>query len=281
MLTSAYLVAHGMQILPGLEEPYAEGFRPLHVAMEDAGRRLRAEQVELLILLTPHGTLLPTAYGVYLNERLQGLYYRLTESNVFGDLRSRALWRGDREGAERLLAVLQGAGLGAEGLLTGSASYPAALAWGEVVPLHYLAGAAGPEVIVVSLPRSRADPVAIREELEGLGRALLAFASAEARRTSLVVSADLAHTHSAAGPYGAHQSAPAFDREAQAWACAPERGTLRRMLELQPTALACGMAGMCALQPVLEAGPFTCSGVTYAAPTYFGMMVAHWAPAQR
>jgi len=276
MLISAYLVPHGNQIIPGLEQPYAEGFRPLHQAMEQARDRLAADGADLLILLTPHGIALPEAYGVYLNERLQGLYYDLSESNVFGQVRGRALWPGDRTVAEGLVAALQGAGLPAAGLLQGAPSFPIALTWGELVPLHYLGSSGSPRVVVVSLPRTRANLLKIEDQLFTLGRTLRDFASRTEQRASLVISADLAHTHTAEGPYGVHASAPAYDHLAQEWAWAPTRERLAGLLELQPTALACGMAGMCALQPVLEAEGLVCSGVTYAVPTYFGMMVARW-----
>jgi len=276
MLLSAYLVPHGNQIIPGLEEPYHEGFRPLHQAMEEARRQLEGEQADLLVLVTPHGITLADAYGVYLNERLQGFYYDLRESNVFGQLKGRALWPSDRPAAEELLSALEGARLPAAGLVQGSTAFPIALTWGELVPLHYLGSAGSPRVVVVSLPRSRANLPQVRGQLFALGQALLEFANRGRRRVSLVISADLAHTHAAGGPYGVHSSAPAFDHLAQEWAWQPTRERLAALLELQPTALACGMAGMCALQPVLEAASLPCSGVTYAAPTYFGMMVAHW-----
>jgi|GEM_PF-3002994 len=278
MLLSAYLVPHGNQIIPGLEEPYPAGFLPLHEAMQRARSELAADAAEILILLTPHGITLPDAYGVYLNERLQGFYYDLSESNVFGQLKGRALWPADRPAAEELLGALQAAGLPATGLIQGSATFPIALTWGELVPLHYLGSAGSPRVVVISLPRSRASLPQLQSQFFALGQALFAFADRDRRRISLVISADLAHTHTAAGPYGVHSSAPVFDRLAQEWAWQPTRERLARLLELQPTALACGMAGMCALQPVIEAARLAASSVTYAVPTYFGMMVARWHP---
>ena len=277
MLVSAYLVPHGMQIIPGLEEPYSEGFRPLHEAMEQAGHDLRAEQPDLLLLLAVHGLSLPAAYAVYLNDRLQGLLYRLTESNVFGELGSRRLWQADRPAAEALLQRLAAAGLPAEGVVQGAPSHPITLAWGETVPLCYLAGEAGPRVVVISLPRKIAgDLTAMQGELDGLGQVCVEYARAFAGRVSLVVSGDLSHVHRASGPYGQDPSAPVFDGLAQRWARNPSRELVSDLLGLRPKALACGMAGICVLQTVLDATHLACTQATYAAPTYFGMMVAHW-----
>ncbi len=276
MLTSVCLIPHGMQIIPGLEDHQPAAFHSLHDAMLRAGRDLRADQPDLLLLLTPHGHCIESAYLVYLHERFQGLHYRLTESNVFGEVGERFLWPGDRPAAEALLAALVAAGLPAEGLVQGSPGYPLTLAWGETVPLTYLAGSPGPRVIILALPRTRRDPRAVGGQLERLGHTLLSFARAREERVALAVSADLSHVHDSSGPYGAHESAQPFDRLAQEWAREPTRERLERMLELQPTALACGLAGMCALQPLLAEAEMSLTWLAYAAPTYFGMMVARW-----
>lgn len=63
MLTSIFMAPHGMQIIPGLEEPYAEGFRPLHEALAQARRQLVADEPESMILLTPSEPWGPAATG--------------------------------------------------------------------------------------------------------------------------------------------------------------------------------------------------------------------------
>jgi len=278
MLTSVYLVPHGMQVIPGLEEPYHEGFRPIHEALLQAGRDREADGPELLILLTPHGHTLPGSYLVYLHGRFQGLLYALTESNVFGELKSRALWTGDLPAAGQLLEAMRGAGLAAEGLVQGSPDYPLTLAWGEVVPLTYLAGSSAPRVVIISLPRRRSEGVAgMQAELAALGRVLLDYARAQAARVAIICSADLAHRHAASGPYGYHKSAAAFDRRALEWAQKPTREGLQGLLALDLTARACGLAGLCVLQEILEAEGLGCRSLTYAAPTYFGLLVSRWA----
>ena len=116
----------------------------------------------------------------------------------------------------------------------------------------------------------------MQNDLAALRRALLDIAAAYPGGVSIVSSADLAHTHSAQGRDGFHESAAAFDALVQRWARTPERETLNRLLALQPTAKACGIAGMCMLQTIFDSGHLTCGPTTCAVPSYFGMMVAQW-----
>jgi aromatic ring-opening dioxygenase LigB subunit len=278
MLSSVLMLPHGAEIIPTPGQPYNEAFRPLHSAMEQAGQALAARKSDLVIMFTPHGYNLDAAYTIYLHERFQGLFYNLTESNIFGDIAGRMLWAGNREQADAVLSGLQRCGVAAEGLVHGSPTYPLALAWGESVPLRYLLNGDKPQVVLIGLPRSRHDRlIQMQDDLATLGRVLLSVAAAYPGAVSIVSSADLSHTHAVQSPYGYHESASVFDATVQAWATTPTRDKLERMLALQPTALACGMAGMCVLQTVLEAAPLPCQQLVYAAPTYFGMAVSQWA----
>lgn len=53
---------------------------------------------------------------------------------------------------------------------------------------------------------------------------------AEPQRVVVVISADLAHTHSADGPYGFSPHAEPFDRAVRAWAAGQGRGRGREEL---------------------------------------------------
>jgi aromatic ring-opening dioxygenase LigB subunit len=278
VLSSVLMLPHGAEIVPAPYVTYNEAFRPLHDAMRVVGQDVASRQTKLVLMLTPHGYSLDHAYAVYLHERLQGLFYTLSESNIFGEIAERMLWPGDRVQAERLLATMQASGIAAEGLTHGSPSYPLALAWGESVPLRYLAAENGPSFVIIGLPRSRHDRLpAMQGDLAALGRILYDLASSFDGSVSIVSSADLSHTHSAEGPYGFHPTSKVFDETVQRWASKPERAHLERMLAMQPEAKACGMAGMCVLQSVLDQARFSSRRLIYALPTYYGMAVAEWA----
>ena len=278
MLSSVLMLPHGAEIIPTPGQPYNEAFRPLHTAMDQAGAALAERKTDLVIMFTPHGYSLDAAYTIYMHERFQGLFYDLTESSIFGEIAERLLWTGDHEQASAVLSGLQAQGVPVEGLVHGSPSYPLALAWGESVPLHYLVRNNKPKVVLIGLPGARHDRLAqMQNDLATLGRVLLSVAAAYPGAVSIVSSADLAHTHTAQSPYGYHESAAEFDATVQAWAAAPTRDKLERMLSLQPTAKACGMAGMCVLQAIFDSAPLPCRQLAYVAPTYYGMAVGTWA----
>jgi aromatic ring-opening dioxygenase LigB subunit len=277
VLVSAFMLPHGSQIVPGLEEHYDEANRPLHQAMEQMGAALAADCPDAIILVTPHGISLPEHHAVYMHNRLMGMLFTLDGPDGFSKVKEQYLWRGDSALAGRLLAAMQERSIPALPLVQGSSDYPLALAWGETVPLYYLLRDCSARVAIVSLPRTRLDRLAaIQGDLAALGAVLCEQATAFDGRVSLVMSADQAHTHDAAGPYGFHESAKVFDALVQQWVREPTRERLDGLLALQPTARACAMAGMCSLQVVLERSALRSPGGVYAAPTYFGMLAAHW-----
>jgi aromatic ring-opening dioxygenase LigB subunit len=277
MLSSILMLPHGSEIIPTADRPYNEAFRPLHEAMLQAGASVAERKTGLIILMTPHGYGLGTAYNVYLHDRYDGLFHDLSHSNIFGQIASHTRWAGERAQAEQLLAALKEKGIPADGLIYGGSDYPLPLGWGESVPLHYIADGDKPHAVLMALPRTRYDHLLdMQNDLAGIGRIWLDMANAYPGNVCLVSSADLAHTHSATGPYGFHESAAAFDALLQQWVHAPKRETIAQLLALQPTAKACGMSGLIMLQTILEATGFTCVQATYACPTYFGMMVARW-----
>lgn len=277
MISALFLLPHGAQIIPLPGIPYDEAFRPLHEAMQQVGQGIKDQNIELLFLLSPHGYSLAHAFVVYLHERYQGLFYDLSESNVFGHIVGRMLWPGDKPMAEALLSAMQTSGVAAEGLVHGSPSYPLTLAWGESIPLHYAISGDNPRAVIIAIPRRRHTNLPeMQDELTCLGHLLLKTAHNYTGSVGVVISADLAHTHTAQGPYGFHESAAVFDDLVQTWARKPQRQILNELLRLQPTAMACGMAGLIVAQTILENVSFSCDMVTYAVPTYFGMMVARW-----
>lgn len=278
MLVSTYMLPHGADMIPGIKEPYPEGFRPVHLAMEQMGRTLAAENPDLVIMLVPHGYTLPEQHVVYLHERYLGLLYDATNPDTFGALHMADIWPGDRAAAEQVLAAMQAKRIPATGLIQGGPAFALTLAWSETVPLHYLMKKCKPRIVIISLPRTRYDKLmAMQPDLAALGDVLYEFAAAHEQRVSIIMSADMAHTHDASGPYGFHESAAKFDYHVDYWIRSPRRDRLNQMLALQPTGLACGMAGMCVLQVILERAHLQSQERTYAAPTYFGLMVAHWA----
>jgi aromatic ring-opening dioxygenase LigB subunit len=212
----------------------------LRPAMEELGRRWDAAAPDVAVVVTPH------------NVHVAGHFAVIVAGQV-GE------WETDRETAEALLAAdLPILGVSFGGNDPATAEMP--VDWGTEIPLGFLRA---PRIVVVSSARD----VSLEEHLL-LGGAIAALPG----RVGLIASADHGHTHRADGIYGYHPAAAEYDallREILASSrldflpLAASAGdgkadSLWQLLVLQ------GAVGVDAHADVLA----------YAAPTYYGMLVA-------
>ncbi|MHA1911330.1 MAG: hypothetical protein ACTSYA_06515 [Candidatus Kariarchaeaceae archaeon] len=278
-LITAYLTPHGMQIIPGLEEPYNEEFRPLHEAMLKLQEEVRKDDPDLLVILTPHGLALDETFGIYQSEQLRGFLPHLTSSNIDGKIKEQLLVTSDPMISSELISFLKEKNVNVTSITLGSTSYPAPLAWGEIVPLYYFTSEEKKvKAVIISIPKKRFDLDLFKDELMKLGKNLERFFETKKQKVSLVISADLAHTHLKDGPYGYHPSADKLDQLVNEWVSSLEKELLfDKIYPLADTGLACGLAPITVFQGVIEASretSWTGNFVSYAKPTYFGMSTA-------
>lgn len=279
MLNSIYFLPHGMQIIPGMENPYNFDFEKLHNEMEKISETLEAENSELLILVTPHGLNLENDFLIYEHNEFTGNYYNIVEkkSVVYGDLVDTKRWQGDQEFSLQLKQFIAKNEIDIRGLSQGYADYPLTLAWGETVPLYYLPAEKSQRIIILGIPRSRHEDIfKIQDTLVKLGQTLIEFCQDQEETISIIFSGDLSHTHIAEGPYGYHPTSKTFDYLVREWSKFPRRETFNKILELQPTALACGMAGLSMLQGIADKYQLNNDISFYDLPTYFGMIINRW-----
>lgn len=279
MIKSVFFLPHGMQIIPGMEDPYNSDFEKLHIEMETIRKVMESESAELLVLITPHGLNLEDRFIIYEHNEFIGHYYKIIEkqSVVYGDLVETKKWQGSQEDSLKLKQYLIGCGLDIDCLTQGYADYPLTLAWGETVPLYYLPEKLGQRIIVLGIPRSRHEEIyTMQDTLVKLGQALIEFCKDQNNSTALIFSGDLSHTHIEDGPYGYDPSSKEFDRLVQVWSNNPKRETFEKILELQKTALACGMAGISMIQGIVDKYEISINTSFYDLPTYFGMIVNRW-----
>src|SRR5262249_20607589 len=212
----------------------------LRPAMEELGRRFDAAAPDVAVVVTPHSV------------HVEGHYAVVTAGKV-GE------WETDVTCAGALFeAPLPILGVSYGGNDPASAEFP--LDWGTEVPLSFMGA---PRVVVVSPSRDR--PL---EEHLRLGEAIAALPG----RVALIASADHGHAHDPDGPYGFDPAAAEYDRQLQEilWSDA---------LDFQPLAGLVGDAKVDSLWQLLvlqgAVGDSTCADVlVYAAPTYYGMLVA-------
>ncbi|MGH3008781.1 MAG: extradiol ring-cleavage dioxygenase [Gaiellaceae bacterium] len=212
----------------------------LRAAMEELGRRAAAARPDVAVVITPHSV------------HVEG-HFAIVTSGKVGE------WETDRATAAALLeAPLPILGVSYGGNDSATAEFP--LDWGAEIPLGFVGA---PRVVVVSPARDR--PL---EEHLRLGEAIAALP----RRVALIASADHGHAHDPDGPYGFHPAAAEYDALLQELLAAPRLDFLP-LAELVEEGKADSLWQLLVLQGAVgsEARPDV---LAYAAPTYYGMLVA-------
>jgi aromatic ring-opening dioxygenase LigB subunit len=224
-------------IAPHGDVDLAPGLRP---AMEELGRRFDAAAPDVAVVVTPH------------NVHVDGHYAVVTAGHV-GE------WATDSATAEALLA----ADLSILGVSYGGNDPPTAempIDWGTEIPLTFMRA---PKVVVVAPARDR--PL---EEHLRLGEAIATLPG----RVALIASADHGHAHRADGIYGYHPAAAEYDALLQE-IVASDRLDFFPLAELAEPGKADSLWQLVVLQGAVGES----AGVdvlAYAAPTYYGMLVA-------
>jgi aromatic ring-opening dioxygenase LigB subunit len=212
----------------------------LRAAMEELGRRFDAASPEVAVVVTPH------------SAHVEGHFAVVTAGKV-GE------WKTDAAlAAELLEAPLPILGVSYGGNDSTSAEFP--LDWGTEVPLEFLRPS---RVVVVSPARDRP----LDEHLR-LGEAIAALPG----RVALIASADNGHAHDPDGPYGFDPAAAAYDAGLQE-ILASDRLDFLPLAELVEAAKADSLWQLVVLQGALGETA-RAAMLAYAAPTYYGMLVA-------
>jgi aromatic ring-opening dioxygenase LigB subunit len=212
----------------------------LRAAMEELGRRAAAAAPEVAVVVSPHSV------------HVEGHFAVITAGKV-GE------WETDQALAAALLAApLPILGVSYGGNDPQSAEFP--LDWGTEVPLEFLRPL---RVVVVAPARDRQ----LEEHLR-LGEAIAALPG----RVALVASADNGHAHDPDGPYGFDPAAAEYDGRLQE-ILASERLDFQPLAELAEPAKADSLWQLLVLQGAVGRSA-RADVLAYAAPTYYGMLVA-------
>jgi aromatic ring-opening dioxygenase LigB subunit len=212
----------------------------LHAVMQELGRRFDAAEPDVAVVVTPH------------NVHVDGHYAVLTAGRV-GE------WETDPATAETLLASeLPILGVSYGGNDPPTAEMP--IDWGTEIPLTFMRA---PKVVVVSPARDRP----LEEHLK-LGEAIAALPG----RVALIASADHGHAHRADGIYGYHPAAAGYDALLQE-ILASGRLDFLPLAELADPGKADSLWQLVVLQGAVGEEA-RAEVLAYAAPTYYGMLVA-------
>lgn len=259
----------------------------LHNASVETGHVLSALDVDVLVLITPHGVSSERDTGFYAANNASGF------AKIGDDLHNAS--HKDYEvpvncsidaNLTRTLVAALGDVSNVTALTAWGESEPFPLRWGEGIPLLLLqdGGYTPKRAVVISLPSRRIlNTSMMTNEMRRLGRALR-DALPDDRRIAVVVSGDLAHTHAPDGPYGYSPDAEPFDQAVGSW-LRNTSDAIKLVVDaanLVDDALSCGYLGLVMLLGLLERDAELTKAAFIPArpvvgpyhPTYYGMAVA-------
>jgi aromatic ring-opening dioxygenase LigB subunit len=280
------ITPHGFDLIPMISED-AGGAMQTRQALEELGRRATAAQPDVIVIATPHGIRAEGHIAVSVAGRGAGEVRqngKQVEMNVPIDLEF-ARQIADRS-EQHSIPIAR---MSAAGNRTSQSAFP--LDWGVVVPLWFLGQhrhtPGGSSLIDYGVPTPTGLPVVVaapsrdlpRDQMVEFGRAVAEAANASDKRVVFVASCDWAHTHDPNGPYGANPAAKRVDNFVVQ--CIKD-GDLLKLNELtqQDTEEAAidGLWQTLMLAGVQQVTPMDHELLSYEVPSYFGMIVAGFAP---
>jgi aromatic ring-opening dioxygenase LigB subunit len=268
----ACIAPHGAEMIPELARNMLQAFAITRKGMEQIAETLKKQEVETIVVATPHNLRLEATIGIITAEFSDGI---LEENNSQVKLRCQC----DSQLARVILAETRNLGLPVVGVNYGTSEGPAScmpMDWGTLIPLWFFAREkqATPKVVIVT--PSREIPL---ENLTRLGHAIAEAAKTSDRRVAFVASADQGHAHRSDGPYGFNAASAEFDQAAK---MAIQKNDLRPLLNLPPKfvedAKPDSIWQIAILQGILERVPMKGFLLSYQAPTYYGMLCAEYLP---
>jgi aromatic ring-opening dioxygenase LigB subunit len=285
-LVFAAITPHGFPLVPALS-PDGEGTLATRAAMEELGRRCAAARPDVLVVATPHGTRVDGAICLAAVARAAGTlrwHENQVEMNVPVDIPLTDSITSAARAHDVPIALASYAGNRRD-----QSVMP--LDWGVLIPLWFLGYgrnmtgygdvfASPPEddqgpAVVIAAP-SRSLP---RTAMVAFGRAVAEAAAQDGRRVGFVASCDWGHTHAASGPYGFHPAAAEVDALVVKALRDNAPGRLIDLPAEQVEAAAIdGLWQTLMLAGAIEQAPMRGEVLSYEAPSYYGMCVAHFAP---
>ncbi len=268
----ACIAPHGAEMIPELARNMLQAFAITRKGMEQIAETLKKQEVETIVIATPHNLRLEATIGIVTSEFTEGV---LEENDNHVRLRCQC----DSQLARTILVQAKNLGLPVVGVNYGTSEGPAScmpMDWGTLIPLWFLVREkqATPRIVIVT--PSREIPL---ENLTRLGHAIAEAAKTSDRRVAFVASADQGHAHRSDGPYGFNAASAEFD---EAVKMAIQRNDLKPLLNLSPQfvedAKPDSIWQIAILQGVLERVSMKGFLLSYQAPTYYGMLCAEYLP---
>ncbi|XP_013410489.1 uncharacterized protein LOC106173796 [Lingula anatina] len=258
----------------------------VHKACMDIGHQISEKKPDVIFLSTPHGVSDLSRFAFYMNPTGHG--FADTDNCACPPCCYELTANFDVNTTNGLLKNLSGQKFDVTGLSAfgppGESNDAFPLRWAEVIPLSFIKDLKNMKIVVISQPSKRyTESVKMIPELLMLGQKLYQELEELAdKKVVVIISADLAHTHSEEGPYGYSNASEPFDKACGTWASTlqPE-ALLKTAANYVDEAKSCGYTGLVMLQGMLQAAgldSWTHRLLVNYHPSYYGMMVAEFLP---
>lgn len=264
----ACIAPHGGGIVPELAGDKGHIFAETTRGMRKLAAEMNAAKPDTIVIASPHNLRLLNHVGVVVSESSSG---SLAEGGAEVSLEAKC----DVELALQLLAIAGRLRVPAVGANYGTSAGPLsnmAMDWGTLIPLWFFLKSGRLKRRIVIVTPSREIP--LRQNFR-FGAAVGEAAEAGEKRVAFVASADQAHAHDKAGPYGYSPKAAVYDRMVVE---AVKGGRLSDVLKFEPSlveeAKPDGLWQMAMLAGALSVVRMLGRLHSYQAPTYFGMLCA-------
>eukprot|EP01040_Poterioochromonas_malhamensis_P000138 gene138-144_t len=309
VLESVSIFPHGTMILDIASATMSSQLPQHTVGLHQASSSLASSlfssnTTDYIFLITPHGIALKDRIGIYLNSSYAG---SAEWNNCWSSYRVSC--QNDVAVSKDIFEYLQSHDLPIDSIACFSQGSVAPLAWAEVVPLWFcgfcsseLSNNSKTKIIIFSLPTIRlTDPLEFSKIAFRLGELLSDYAISSNHQIAIMISADLSHVHSIEGDVSDLFKSPdttlvpspliaqLFDQTIINWAknlfqfhnLAVSEERIQEAVSMAQEAKSCGIGGCCIVQGIFRKisttplmSTFKGKVEYYAAPTYYGMMVA-------
>lgn len=269
-LEYACIVPHGGDIIPDLAVRKTEQlFEKTRESVRKIAEDIKETEPHTIVIASPHNLRLQNNIAIVTTENSTG---RLNGPRGKGvSLRLKC----DREFAQDLLQESTRKSLPVVGANYGTAEGPASdisMDWGTLVPMWFVAKEERVRARIVIVTPSR--EIRLSQNI-AFGMMIGEMAEKSKKRIVFIASADQAHAHQKSGPYGFHRSAAKYDqfvsRAIQKNRIESISRLSKRFVEeakpdsLWQMAMLAGVTRVVKMQGTL---------LSYAVPTYYGMLCA-------
>ncbi len=239
--------------------------------MRRLGGEIKDARPSTIVLATPHNLRLFGKIAVVIAENSEGKLPASPHAQRGVRLRVKC----DEEFATALLQRPTARSLPVVGATYGTAAGPQStmpMDWGTLVPLWFFLKENRLQARLVLVAPSREIPLRLNVEF---GRAIAELAEREPKRVVFVASADHAHAHRRAGPYGFHTAAANYDQFVMnALRVNRLRSVLRLDTRLVREAKPDSPWQMAMLVGIVDRLKMRAQVYSYHVPTYYGMICA-------